>query len=308
MLPVVSSLSVAKSAPFIPDNGQVGVSRQGSLDSCSESQSQSNTTAEESGGDGDSLPPTLDSEDGLASPSRTEKRTGTRVSTSQSSSAFQQGVDDRGCLPSGIILAPTRELVCQINIEAKKLCHNSNIKSVVIYGGTDVRTQLFELSSGCDIIVATPGRLFDLVERGVISFCKVSFLILDEADRMLDMGFEVKQLQLQFQLHFHRYVYCNVTTSVLTFHFILFRNYCAMQGSRCLAFIVCCEKHFVKQFSCRPGHSHHLILILLLFFSVTALLHFFSSLLSHFFISLLFYFLISFFLILFYSPKFGKSF
>lgn len=210
LLPVVSALSVAKSAPFISDNGQVGVSRQGSLDSCSESQSQSNTTAEESG-DGDSLPPTLDSEDGLASPCRPEKRTGTRVSTVQSSSAFQQGVDDRGCLPSGIILAPTRELVCQINIEAKKLCHNSNIKSVVIYGGTDVRTQLFELSSGCDLIVATPGRLFDLVERGVISFCKVSFLILDEADRMLDMGFEVKQLQLQ--LHCcaslcHRYSSC----------------------------------------------------------------------------------------------------
>ena len=102
-----------------------------------------------------------------------------------------QGLDDRGCLPKGIILAPTRELVCQINIEAKKLCYNSNIKSVVIYGGTDVRTQLLELSTGCDLIVATPGRLFDLVERGVISFCKVVFLVLDEADRMLDMGFEV---------------------------------------------------------------------------------------------------------------------
>ena len=186
---MVSSLSVAKTTTSMSDNGQVGVSRQGSLDSCSESQSQSNTTAEESG-DADSLPPTLDSEDGSASPCRPEKRV-TRVSTAQSSSAFQQGVDDRGCLPSGIILAPTRELVCQINIEAKKLCYNSNIKSVVIYGGTDVRTQLFELSSGCDLIVATPGRLFDLVERGVISFCKVSFLILDEADRMLDMGFEV---------------------------------------------------------------------------------------------------------------------
>ena len=104
-----------------------------------------------------------------------------------------QGLDERGCLPKGIILAPTRELVCQINVEAKKLCYNSNIKSVVIYGGTDVRTQLLELSTGCDLIVATPGRLFDLVERGCISFCKVVFLILDEADRMLDMGFEVRK-------------------------------------------------------------------------------------------------------------------
>ena len=104
-----------------------------------------------------------------------------------------QGLDERGCLPKGIILAPTRELVCQINVEAKKLCYNSNIKSVVIYGGTDVRTQLLELSTGCDLIVATPGRLFDLVERGCISFCEVVFLILDEADRMLDMGFEVRR-------------------------------------------------------------------------------------------------------------------
>ena len=190
---MISSLSVAKIAQSVSDNGAVGVSRQGSLDSCSESQSQSNTTAEESN-DADSLPPTVDSEDGSASPCLPERRAArtAAAATAQSSSAFQQGVDDRGCLPSGIILAPTRELVCQINIEAKKLCYNSNIKSVVIYGGTDVRTQLFELSSGCDLIVATPGRLFDLVERGVISFCKVSFLILDEADRMLDMGFEVR--------------------------------------------------------------------------------------------------------------------
>ena len=118
-----------------------------------------------------------------------------------------EGLDDRGCLPKGIILAPTRELVCQINIEAKKICYNSNIKSVVIYGGTDVRTQLLELSTGCDLIVATPGRLFDLVERGVISFCKVVFLVLDEADRMLDMGFEVSISFSSFSLSFPHFLF-----------------------------------------------------------------------------------------------------
>jgi ATP-dependent RNA helicase DDX3X len=61
----------------------------------------------------------------------------------------------------------------------------------VVYGGSDVRNQLFDLSFGCDLIVATPGRLIDMVDRGVVSLSKVKFLILDEADRMLDMGFEV---------------------------------------------------------------------------------------------------------------------
>lgn len=196
----MSALSAAKCPPTEQDLEPNGMSREGSLDSGSDSQSQSNTTAEdnlgEDRGDADSLPPNFESEDG-SSP-RPEGDSTAEPLPVRISSSFQQeqvqGIDERGCLPNGIVLAPTRELVCQINIEAKKLCHDSNIKSVVIYGGTDVRTQLLELSSGCDLIVATPGRLFDLVERGVISFSKVSFLVLDEADRMLDMGFEVKHL------------------------------------------------------------------------------------------------------------------
>jgi ATP-dependent RNA helicase DDX3X len=94
-------------------------------------------------------------------------------------------------MPRAIILAPTRELACQIHQESRKLCFNSELKAVVVYGGSDIRNQLTELSTGCDIIVATPGRLNDLVDRGCVSFCQVEFLVLDEADRMLDMGFEV---------------------------------------------------------------------------------------------------------------------
>ena len=101
-------------------------------------------------------------------------------------------IDERGCMPKAIILAPTRELASQIHTESKKLCHNSDMKTVVVYGGSDIRAQLAELSTGCDMIVATPGRLNDLVDRGVVSFCRVIFLVLDEADRMLDMGFEVQ--------------------------------------------------------------------------------------------------------------------
>ena len=109
----------------------------------------------------------------------------------RSPSQLMGQVDERGCMPKAIILAPTRELACQIHTESKKLCHNSDMKTVVVYGGSDIRAQLAELSTGCDMIVATPGRLNDLVDRGVVSFCKVIFLVLDEADRMLDMGFEV---------------------------------------------------------------------------------------------------------------------
>jgi len=61
---------------------------------------------------------------------------------------------------------------------------------VVVYGGADVRQQLREIERGCDLLVATPGRLVDLMERGRLSMKACMFLILDEADRMLDMGFE----------------------------------------------------------------------------------------------------------------------
>jgi ATP-dependent RNA helicase DDX3X len=100
-------------------------------------------------------------------------------------------IDQRGALPRCIILAPTRELASQIHVDARRLIFNSNLKAVCVYGGNDLRVQLSELSTGCDIIVATPGRLSDLVERGVVSLGEVGYLILDEADRMLDMGFEV---------------------------------------------------------------------------------------------------------------------
>ena len=120
----------------------------------------------------------------------------------RSPSQLQGQIDERGCMPKAIILAPTRELACQIHTESKKLCHNSDMKTVVVYGGSDIRAQLSELSTGCDMIVATPGRLNDLVDRGVVSFCKVIFLVLDEADRMLDMGFEVLHKCILSQLLF----------------------------------------------------------------------------------------------------------
>jgi len=91
--------------------------------------------------------------------------------------------------PEAIVVAPTRELAIQIKEEARKFSSGTVIKPVVAYGGTSVGFQLSNLFKGCNILIATPGRLLDFVEKGKVSFANVKYLVLDEADRMLDMGF-----------------------------------------------------------------------------------------------------------------------
>ena len=95
--------------------------------------------------------------------------------------------------PKCIVLAPTRELALQIELEAEKLCFRlPTLTPVAVYGGASQRKQIRELAFAREnaIIVATPGRLTDFVDRNLISLRGVKYLILDEADRMLDMGFE----------------------------------------------------------------------------------------------------------------------
>lgn len=79
-------------------------------------------------------------------------------------------------------------------VKPSKFAYRSNLKPCVIYGGADVGEQIRNLQRGCHLLVATPGRLVDFLERGKVGleFCR--FLCLDEADRMLDMGFEVNKL------------------------------------------------------------------------------------------------------------------
>lgn len=100
------------------------------------------------------------------------------------------GYRPRKAYPTALILAPTRELVSQIHDEARKFAYRSWVRPAVVYGGADIGQQLRMIERGCDLLSATPGRLVDLLERGRISLANIRYLVLDEADRMLDMGFE----------------------------------------------------------------------------------------------------------------------
>lgn len=92
--------------------------------------------------------------------------------------------------PTVLVLAPTRELATQIQDEALKFGRSSNLSSTCVYGGAPKGPQLRDLERGVDIVIATPGRMNDFLEAKKISLRQVTYLVLDEADRMLDMGFE----------------------------------------------------------------------------------------------------------------------
>jgi len=88
-----------------------------------------------------------------------------------------------------LVLTPTRELAAQVHDNVREYSKYVNIKSAVVFGGVNAKPQIATLRSGVDILVATPGRLLDLHDRKAVSFKRIDVLILDEADRMLDMGF-----------------------------------------------------------------------------------------------------------------------
>ena len=88
-----------------------------------------------------------------------------------------------------LILTPTRELAAQVQDEFKEYSAFTDLRSTVIFGGVGANPQIRALRNGVDILVATPGRLLDLENQNALSLSKVEILVLDEADRMLDMGF-----------------------------------------------------------------------------------------------------------------------
>ncbi|ONL97298.1 DEAD-box ATP-dependent RNA helicase 24 [Zea mays] len=92
--------------------------------------------------------------------------------------------------PIGVICAPTRELAHQIYLEAKKFAKPYNLRVAAIYGGVSKFDQFKELKAGCEIVIATPGRLIDLLKMKALKMFRATYLVLDEADRMFDLGFE----------------------------------------------------------------------------------------------------------------------
>ncbi|CAE7720794.1 DED1, partial [Symbiodinium sp. KB8] len=98
--------------------------------------------------------------------------------------------------PNTLILVPTRELALQVEAEAQKFTYRTGIATQAVFGGEKPMIQLRKLSTGCDVLVATPGRLIDFLSQGVVSVAAVKNLILDEADRMLDIGFEPQLRQI----------------------------------------------------------------------------------------------------------------
>ncbi|XP_044916683.1 probable ATP-dependent RNA helicase DDX4 isoform X9 [Felis catus] len=91
--------------------------------------------------------------------------------------------------PECIIVAPTRELINQIYLEARKFSFGTCVRAVVIYGGTQLGHSIRQIVQGCNILCATPGRLMDIIGKEKIGLRQVKYLVLDEADRMMDMGF-----------------------------------------------------------------------------------------------------------------------
>ncbi|KAI0226247.1 ATP-dependent RNA helicase dbp2 [Massospora cicadina] len=92
--------------------------------------------------------------------------------------------------PIVLVLAPTRELAVQIQTECTKYGKSSRIKNTCVYGGAARGPQVRDLNRGVEICIATPGRLIDMLDSNVTNLRRVTYLVLDEADRMLDMGFE----------------------------------------------------------------------------------------------------------------------
>ena len=98
-------------------------------------------------------------------------------------------INPRERTPQALILVPTRELAVQVSDEVDKLSYGLKVNSVSVYGGMPIKRQMSRLQGGADIVVGTPGRVLDLIGRGVLDLRNLDCVVLDEADRMLDIGF-----------------------------------------------------------------------------------------------------------------------
>jgi ATP-dependent RNA helicase RhlE len=132
------------------------------------------------------IPVVLEGRDVVAS-----AQTGTGKTAAFALPALQliQGQKAASKEPLALVVTPTRELAAQIDNVVSVVCKETGQRAVIVMGGAKFDKQIAQLEKGCDLLVATPGRLLDLMEHNHVSLSKVQVLVLDEADRMLDMGF-----------------------------------------------------------------------------------------------------------------------
>ena len=130
------------------------------------------------------IPVVLEGHDIVAS-----AQTGTGKTAAFGLPALQLIAGAKGKGPHALVVTPTRELAAQIEKVVSVVCEKTGQRAVIVMGGAKFDRQIKELERGCDLLVATPGRLIDLMEHKHVSLAQVKVLVLDEADRMLDMGF-----------------------------------------------------------------------------------------------------------------------
>ena len=116
-------------------------------------------------------------------------QTGTGKTAAFALPTLQRIAGKSGHGPHALVVTPTRELAAQIDDVVKVVCQKTGQRAVIVMGGAKFDKQIAALEKGCDLLVATPGRLLDLMEHNHVSLSGVEILVLDEADRMLDMGF-----------------------------------------------------------------------------------------------------------------------
>lgn len=116
-------------------------------------------------------------------------QTGTGKTAAFTLPLLQRIEGTKGKGPHALVITPTRELAQQIDDVCKEVCKETGQKVTIVMGGAKFKPQIDALKRGVDVLVATPGRLLDLMERNAVSLAHVRILVLDEADRMLDMGF-----------------------------------------------------------------------------------------------------------------------
>lgn len=123
-------------------------------------------------------------------------------------------IDLKARVPQALVLCPTRELCMQIVRDFESFSkYMPGLQTVAVYGGSSIRTQIDQLKRGCQIVVATPGRLMDLMERRAVNLREVSFAVLDEADEMLNMGFREDMEFILGELPEHRTCLFSATMS-----------------------------------------------------------------------------------------------